>query len=46
MTNLVPMERIEKQILLLRGHKVMLDFNLAELYGVGLAPSVGEFKTS
>ena len=34
MTNLVPSERIERLILLLRGHKVMLDADLAELYGV------------
>ena len=27
-------ERIERAILLLRGHKVILDFDLAELYGV------------
>jgi len=31
---LVPEERIEKSILLIRGHKVMLDRDLAELYGV------------
>ena len=31
---LVPVERIEKSILLIRGHKVMLDIDLAELYGV------------
>lgn len=34
MTNLVPIERIEKAILLLRGHKVMLDATLADLYAV------------
>ncbi|MDO8527296.1 MAG: ORF6N domain-containing protein [Deltaproteobacteria bacterium] len=34
MTELIPMERIEKQIFLIRGHKVMLDSHLAELYGV------------
>jgi len=32
--NLIPTNRIERKILLLRGHKVMLDFDLAELYGV------------
>jgi hypothetical protein len=32
--SLVPMERIERKILLLRGHKVMLDADLAELYDV------------
>ena len=31
---LVPPERIERSILLIRGHKVMLDADLAELYGV------------
>jgi len=30
----VPSERIDKQIFLLRGHKVMLDSDLAALYGV------------
>lgn len=30
----VPMGRIERRILLVRGHKVMLDADLAELYGV------------
>ena len=32
MTNLIPIERIENKILLLRGQKVMLDRDLAELY--------------
>jgi hypothetical protein len=32
--NLIPMERIEKAILFIRGEKVMLDRDLAELYGV------------
>ncbi len=32
--DLVPVERIEKAILLIRGHKVMLDRDLADLYGV------------
>jgi hypothetical protein len=31
---LIPLERIERRILLIRGHKVMLDADLAELYGV------------
>jgi hypothetical protein len=31
---LIPLERIERSILLIRGHKVMLDRNLAYLYGV------------
>lgn len=32
--SLIPAERIEKSILLIRGHKVLLDSDLAELYGV------------
>ena len=32
--SLIPAERIEKAILLIRGHKVMLDADLAALYGV------------
>ena len=31
---LIPIERIERLILLIRGHKVMLDRDLAYLYGV------------
>ncbi len=31
---IVPIERIESRILLVRGHKVMLDADLAELFGV------------
>jgi hypothetical protein len=31
---IIPIERIEKAILLIRGHKVMLDSDLAELYEV------------
>ena len=34
MANLVPSERIERSILLIRRHKVMLDAGLAELYEV------------
>ena len=33
-TSLIPVERIERSVLLLRGQKVMLDSDLAELYGV------------
>lgn len=33
-TSLIPAERIERRILLIRGQKVMLDFHLAELYEV------------
>jgi hypothetical protein len=32
---LIPLERIERSILLIRGEKVMLDADLAEIYGVG-----------
>ena len=32
--SLIPAERIERAILLIRGHKVMLDRDLAELYEV------------
>ena len=34
MSDLVPIERIESKIYLIRGQKVMLDRDLAELYGV------------
>jgi hypothetical protein len=34
MESLVPLERIEKRIFVFRGHKVMLDSDLADLYGV------------
>ena len=34
MTELIPQGRIEQKIFLIRGHKVMLDRDLAELYGV------------
>ena len=33
-TSLLPVERIERSILFLRGQKVMLDSDLAEVYGV------------
>jgi hypothetical protein len=33
--SLIPVERIERAILLIRGQKVMLDRDLAALYGVG-----------
>jgi hypothetical protein len=34
MSTLIPAEQIERKIFLIRGHKVMLDSDLAELYGV------------
>jgi len=34
MAELLPVERIEKKIFLIRGQKVMIDRDLAELYGV------------
>ncbi len=33
-TYLIPQERIEEKIFLMRGHKIMLDRDLAKLYGV------------
>lgn len=33
-TEIIPVERIERSILMIRGQKVMLDADLAELYGV------------
>ena len=33
-TSLIPTERIERAILLIRGEKVMLDTDLAVIYGV------------
>jgi hypothetical protein len=32
--SLIPVERIEKSILAIRGHKVILDHDLAAIYGV------------
>lgn len=34
MAQLIPIERVENKIYIVRGQKVMLDFNLAELYEV------------
>lgn len=34
-SSLVPAERIERVIFLIRGHRVMLDADLAALYKVG-----------
>ena len=34
MNNIVPMDRIESKIYMIRGQKVMIDRDLAELYGV------------
>lgn len=34
MSNLIPQEMIEQKILMIRGHKIMLDRDLAKLYGV------------
>ncbi|MDO8527731.1 MAG: ORF6N domain-containing protein [Deltaproteobacteria bacterium] len=34
MTEIIVAERIEKMIFLMRGHRVMIDADLAELYGV------------
>ena len=32
--SMIPVERVERQIFLIRGQKVMFDFDLAELYQV------------
>ena len=37
MKSLIPIEQIERRIYLIRGHKVMLDRDLAELYGVSVS---------
>lgn len=34
--NILPVERIEKSILLIDDQKVLLDYQLAEMYGVPL----------
>ncbi len=50
MKSLVPIEVIEGKILLIRGNKVMLDSDLADLYGVetriesGCAPEQRTFS--
>ena len=43
-TSLVPAERIERYILLVRGHKTMLNADLAELYGVATKTLVQAVK--
>ena len=35
MKELIPVEIIERKIFMIRGHKVMLDSDLASLYGIG-----------
>ena len=40
----LPLERIEQKILLIRDHKVMLDADLAELYGVTTGVLVRQVK--
>lgn len=35
MKELIPAEAIERKIFLIRGYRVMLDSNLARLYGIG-----------
>ena len=44
MSQIVPIERITRKILLLRGHKVMLSSDLAELYGVEVRTLVQAVK--
>ena len=36
--SIVPAERVERGILLIRGHRIMIDSDLAELYGVTTKP--------
>jgi hypothetical protein len=43
-SSLIPTERITRAILLIRGHKVMLDADLAALYGVTTAALVQAVK--
>jgi phage regulator Rha-like protein len=40
----IPDERIERAILLIRGHKMMLDSDLAEMYGVETGQLVRQIK--
>jgi hypothetical protein len=44
MTDIVPLEQVEKAILILRGRRVMLDADLAELYGVGTRSLIQALK--
>jgi len=41
MKHLIPLELIEGKILLIRGHRVMFDSDLAELYDVTTGISIG-----
>lgn len=34
MADIIPLETIEHRIILIRGHKVMIDADLADIYGV------------
>jgi len=43
-TNLIPVERIERAIVVLRGKKVMLDADLAAMYGVDTRELVQSMK--
>ena len=43
--SLVPIERIERAIYLIRGQKIMLDRDLAELYGISTKAKPGGKKT-
>ena len=42
--SLVPLERIDRSILLIRGQKVMLDRDLAELYGIEIRTLIQAVK--
>jgi len=44
MKALIPVEMIEQKILMIRGEKVMLDSDLAELYGVEVKHIKGQVR--
>lgn len=43
-TSMVPVERLEERILLIRGQKVMLDSDLADLYGIATRAMIQAVK--
>ena len=44
-TKIAPVQRIEEMIYLIRGQRVMLDFDLARIYGVKLKRLNEQFRT-
>ena len=44
MKELMPVEMIERKIYLIRGHRVLLDSDLAELYGWKPSDSMNRFE--